>query len=59
MTKKKLNELAKKIFEVVEKDLRDRKGIRHEWDRAEEQVQEEIRTTNQENISALLEDFGL
>lgn len=46
--------LAKKIFEAVERDLRDRRGLRHEWDRIEDDIQKEIRETNEANIAKIL-----
>lgn len=46
--------LAVKIFEDIEFDLRDRRGIRHEWDQVDEEVQKEIRTTNQKRIASRL-----
>jgi hypothetical protein len=46
--------LAKKIFAAVESDLRDRRGIRHEWDHVDKEVQEEIRITNQQAIEKIL-----
>lgn len=47
-------QLAKKIFEAVETDLRDRRGIRHEWDMIDEEIQKEIRDTNVKAIRSLL-----
>lgn len=46
--------LAKKIFKAIENDLRDRRGIRHEWERVDSEIQKEIRETNIENIAAYL-----
>jgi threonyl-tRNA synthetase len=54
MKAEELNKLAKSIFKTVEKDLRDRKGIRHEWDQVDEEIQEEIRAVNQKKILAVL-----
>ena len=50
-----IEKLAKKIFKVVENDLRDRRGIRHEWDQVDEEIQEEIRETNEKKIAKVLE----
>jgi len=49
-----LNKLAKNIFKAVEKDLRGRKGIRHEWDQVDEEIQEEIRAENEKKILTVL-----
>ncbi len=54
-----LMKTAKKIFKVVEADLRDRRGIRHEWDAVDEEIQKEIRETNVANILKVLKrDYG-
>lgn len=54
VTKKDLAALAKKVFKVVEEDLRDRRGIRHEWDQVDLEIQKEIRTTNEKRIASVL-----
>jgi hypothetical protein len=51
--------LARQIFSAVEADLRDRRGIRHEWDRVDESVQREIRKTNVTRITELLKRADL
>lgn len=48
-------DLSKKIFKAVEDDLRGRRGIRQEWDQADEETKKEIRDTNTANISKVLE----
>lgn len=55
MTKKQINALAKEIFKAVESDLRGRKGIGDEWDTCEEEIQQEIRETNEEKIADILD----
>lgn len=46
--------LAKKIFEAVERDLRDRRGLKQEWNLIDEEIQQEIRETNEANIAKIL-----
>jgi hypothetical protein len=46
--------VAQEIFKVVEADLRDRRGIRQEWDNIDEETQTEIRDTNVANIVKIL-----
>ena len=57
LTQTQLDELSKQIFKKVEDDLRDRRGIRHEWDQVDQDIQEEIRSTNEEKIKSVLEEF--
>ncbi len=47
-------DLAMRIVDAVEYDLRDRRGIRHEWDQVDEDVQDEIRDTLVEKVRAEL-----
>ena len=54
-----LEKLAKAIFKAVETDLRDRRGIHDEWDACDEDIQEEIRKTNEENIVKVLKKHGV
>lgn len=54
MTDEQIRALAKKIFEVVEGDLRDRRGIKHEWGSIEDHIQHEIRVDNWRNIENVL-----
>ena len=56
MTKMENAKLAIKIFRAIERDLRDRRGIRHEWDRVDRDIQREIRKTNQKIILKFLEN---
>lgn len=37
--------VAKRIVYAIVADLRDRRGIRHEWDQVDEDIQEEILQT--------------
>jgi hypothetical protein len=37
--------VAKRIVYAIAADLRDRRGIRHEWDRIDRDIQEEILQT--------------
>jgi hypothetical protein len=53
---KDIKKLSKNIFKVVEEDLRDRRGIRHEWDNVDEDIQKEIRDTNSKNIERVLKN---
>ena len=54
---KKVEDIAKEIFEKIESDLRDRRGIRHEWDMVDDDIQEEIRETNQKHIVDVLAKY--
>jgi hypothetical protein len=47
-------EAAKEIFEAVERDLRDRRGLKHEWGSIDESIQQEIRDTNIASIAKIL-----
>jgi hypothetical protein len=47
-------EAAKKIFEAIERDLRDRRGLKHEWSSIDESIQQEIRDTNIASIAKIL-----
>ena len=40
-----VSEVAENIVSEIIKDLSDRRGLRHEWDRIDEDIQAEIRTT--------------
>jgi len=57
MKEKDIKKLSKQIFEVVERDLRDRRGIRQEWDMVDEDIQEEIRESNEEKIKEVIQKF--
>lgn len=46
--------IAKEIFATIEEDLRDRRGIRREWDQVSNEIQEEIRSTNEREITKIL-----
>lgn len=46
--------LAYQIFDVIENDLRDRRGLKHEWADIDDSVQKEIRATNQMKITKIL-----
>lgn len=46
--------LAMRVVDEIEWDLRDRRGIRHEWDNVDEDVQDEILTTLTAKVDAVL-----
>lgn len=53
MKQDKINKIAKKIFQEIEKDLRGRSGI---WEcQIDEETLNEIRETNEESIKKILE----
>jgi hypothetical protein len=54
LKKEKIKQLAKFIFDEIEQDLRDRRGIKHTWDSIDEDIQQEIRDTNIKNIEKIL-----
>jgi len=57
--KSRLKNIAKKIFKIIEDDLRNRIGIKQEWDEVDFHVEKEIRDTNRKNILKILEEeFG-
>ena len=39
------DEQAARIVDAIISDLTDRKGLRHEWDNIDEDIQDEIRST--------------
>jgi len=56
LKKEKIKQLAKFIFDEIEQDLRDRRGIKHTWDSIDEDIQQEIRDTNIKKIEEILSE---
>jgi hypothetical protein len=52
----KIKQLAKFIFDEIEQDLRDRRGLKHTWDSIDEDIQQEIRDTNIKKIEEILSE---
>ncbi|MGL4557102.1 MAG: hypothetical protein ACRCV5_06345 [Afipia sp.] len=58
-TSQPTDEAAVVIFAAIEKDLRDRRGLKHEWGGIDPEIQQEIRDTNIKVIARILTRFGL
>lgn len=43
---KRHEEKARKVFALIEKELRGRRGIRQEWDQIDVEIEQEIRDAN-------------
>lgn len=48
------HDTATRIVWAIETDLRDRRGIRHEWDNVDDEIQDEIRDSLIAKASAAL-----
>ena len=53
-----IHRLAEKAARDIEKDLRDRRGIRHEWDRIDLDIQAEIWATMNDIIARHFSPFA-
>lgn len=56
MNDEQIAKLSKEIFKAVEFDLRDRRGLKHEWNMIDEHIQEEIRKENENSIAKIIKE---
>jgi len=49
-----MSDTAKEIVQAIEDDLTDRKGLRQAWEAIDDDIQEEIRASWQEKVTAIL-----
>lgn len=49
-------QIATEIVRAIERDICDRRGLRHEWERIDEDIQQEIRDTWRKIVLAALKE---
>jgi hypothetical protein len=53
---RKVDRIAKKVFDTIVNDLFDRRGLRQEWDQIDDDTLKEIYETNIKNITKILNE---